>query len=194
MLGATFIALFAATILLAVAAAGGVHAYIGVYFIIALLFSGLRFTDQGAPTSVVVMLTSLNTMSFASVAEEKGLGYVASLWTESDGMFRNSIIGMCWISVCLAFPRLIPPSKTARNAFTRKLLPKVSKDVASFIHLTVANHNIKGDIEDVNDSDDDAESNADGNDDAGQKSESIEDMIMKIVQDCRSHLLVEWLA
>lgn len=187
MVSACCVALMISTILLAVAATGGVHAYIGTYFIVALILSGLRFTNEGATSALLLMLTSLNTMSQASVAEDKGLGYVASLWKESgttnpNAVFRNTLIGMCWVAACIAFARLIPPSRTARSAFSRKLLPKVLKDVAAFIRLLVAHH-IKDDIDDVDDFEDDTEeSSADGNV-IDRKPDSIEDVIMSVVQD-----------
>mmetsp|Transcript_17431 Transcript_17431/g.37647 ORF Transcript_17431/g.37647 Transcript_17431/m.37647 type:complete len:869 (-) Transcript_17431:198-2804(-) len=196
------VALIVATLLLAVAATGGVNAYIGAYFIVALVLSGLRFTKEGSSSALLLMFVSLNTMGLSTVAEEKGIGFVASLWTESgvqnpNAVFRNTLIGMCWVTLCIIFARVIPPSRTLRFAFSRKLLPKVLKDVASFIRVTVAHH-IRDDIDDVEDSDDDdlqevihsttSESpllrlSARRSDDINEKPKSMNDACIKIVQD-----------
>ena len=151
------VALLFATLLLAVAAAGGRGAYVAAYFGFALIMSGLRFGKAGGLTSLIIMLVSLNTMGLAPIVEEEGLGFVGSLWTESgttnpNAVFRNSIIGMCWAAVCISFARLIPPSRTARAALSRKLLPKVLKDIASFIRLTMKYH-AKDDQDDKDDED-----------------------------------------
>lgn len=188
------VALIFSTILLAVAATGGVNAYICFYFIVALILSGLRFTKAGSSSALLLMLISLNTMSLSATAEEKGLGFVASLWTESgvtnpNAVFRNTLIGMCWISFCISFARLIPPSRTVRSAHSRMLLPKVLRDLAAFIRLTIAHH-IKDDVDEMNDSDrfqDDISNTSlespliqNGVD---EKPESIDDMIIKVVHD-----------
>ena len=44
---ATCFALIVSTTLLAVAATGGVHAYVATFFFVAILISGLRFTKAG---------------------------------------------------------------------------------------------------------------------------------------------------
>ena len=189
----TCVALIVSTILLAVAATAGVEAYIAVYFIFALILAGLRFTKEGASSAMLLMFTALNTMSLSSIAEEQGLGFVASLWTESgmtnpNAVFRNTLIGLCWCSACIAFARLIPPSRTARSVFSRKLLPRVLHDVAGFIRMTLAYH-IKDDDDYDDDNDQDeinnnaTESSLDGNEGVDRKPESMEDVILRIVQD-----------
>ena len=98
MVTATCVALLFATLLLAVAASGGVNAYVVVYFLVALLLAGLRFTKAGTMSAVLLMLTSLNTMGLSRVAANEGLGFVGSLWTEKgvdnpNAIFRNTLIG-----------------------------------------------------------------------------------------------------
>ena len=112
MITSACVALINATFLLAVAAAGGVSAYTALYFFVALLLAGLRFTKQGANAAMMLMLTSLTTMSLASVAEAEGLDFVASLWTEKgvdnpNAVFRNTLIGMCWAAVCISSGRYV---------------------------------------------------------------------------------------
>lgn len=84
-------------------------------------------------------------MTLVDKAQSEGLSFVASLWTEKgitnpNAFFRNSIIGMCWVSVCISVARILPPFRTARCAFSRMLLPKVLKDVANIIRVTVETH------------------------------------------------------
>ena len=161
------------------AAIGGSGAYVAAYFAFALIMSGLRFGKEGGLTSLLIMLVSLNTMGLAPIAEEEGLKFVGSLWTESgttnpSAVFRNSIIGMCWAAVCISFARVIPPSRTARAALSRKLLPKVLKDVADFIRLTMKYH--AKDDKDDEDDDDKEESKSD-------EREEIHDGMVRVVQD-----------
>lgn len=94
-----FVALVVATILLAVAATGGVHAFFALYFFFALIFSGLRFTNEGASCAMIQLFVALNTMDFVSKADEEGLQFVLSLWTESGTTNPNgeSIIN-CFIA------------------------------------------------------------------------------------------------
>ena len=174
------VALLLATLLLAVAATGGSGAYVAAFFGFALIMSGLRFSKEGGLTSLLIMLVSLNTMGLAPIAEQEGLGFVGSLWTESgttnpNAVFRNSIIGMCWAAVCISFARLIPPSRTARATLSRKLLPKILKDVASFIRLTIKYH-AKDDKGDEDDDDDKEESKS-------KESQEIHDGMVHVVQD-----------
>ncbi len=139
------IALIISTALLAVAATAGTPVYIASYFLVALILSGLRFSKQGGNTALLLMFTALNTTSLLAIAEQEGPSFVASLWTEKGttnpfAAFRNTLIGICWACLCTAFGRLIPPARTARSLHSRMLLPKVLKDIATFIRLTVAYH------------------------------------------------------
>ena len=99
-------------------------------------------------------------MSLAPVAQERGMEFVASLWTESgfdnpNAVFRNSLIGMLWTCLCISSARLIPPARTARCGHSRVFLPKMLRDVVSLIRLTIAHH-IENDVEDTH-SDSDSE-------------------------------------
>ena len=134
MITSACVALINATFLLAVAAAGGVRAYTALYFFVALLLAGLRFTKQGANAAMMLMLTSLTTVSLASVAEAEGLDFVASLWTEKgvenpNAVFRNTLIGMCWAAVCISSGRYVV-------LLSCNLLSHCSHDV----HLTSTSH------------------------------------------------------
>lgn len=71
-------------------------------------------------------------MSLSSVAEKEGLGFVASLWTEQgiqnpNAIFRNTLIGMLWATLCIIVARLLPPARTARcfHSTSTKLIPKL---------------------------------------------------------------------
>jgi hypothetical protein len=168
------------------------HAYVAAYFVTASILSGLRFTKEGGSAALLLMLMSLNTMGFSAVAEEQGLGFVASLWSESgtnnsSAVFRNSLIGKCWCSVCISFARLIPPARTVRTALSRNCLPKILRDDAHLIRLTVEYH-VKDDVNEDDDDDDDqdeanaATGNADSSTSKNKNPEKIEDAILKIIQ------------
>eukprot|EP00985_Skeletonema_marinoi_P035534 scaffold46845_cov146-Skeletonema_marinoi.AAC.3 len=184
------IALIISTILLAVAATGGTSVYIFVYFLFALILSGLRFSKEGGSAALLLMFISLNTVSLLTAAEQEGLSFVASLWTEKGttnpyAAFRNTLIGICWICLCASFARLIPPARTARSLHSRMLLPKVLKDIATFIRLTLAYH-MRDDIEDASSSEDgenDGENAAEENAADDKKMENIDDVTVKIIQD-----------
>ena len=204
MVTAVLIALIISTILLAVAATGGVAAYVAAYFCVAMMLSGLRFTSQGDMTNILLMFSALNTMSLSAVAEKEGLAFVRSLWTETgttnpNAVFCNTLIGMCWVAVCISFARVLPPARTARHLLSTTLLPKVLKDLATFIRLTVEYH-VKDDIEDAHDSDDDDDDDDDENDKTSgttlgngaadshnegseKRRDGIDDVIMSVVQD-----------
>jgi hypothetical protein len=179
------VALILSTALLAVAATAGTTGYIIAYFFLALVLSGLRFSkQQGGNTAMLLMFTALNTTSLLAIAEQEGLSFVASLWTQRgttnpNAAFRNTLIGICWACLCTVFARLLPPARTARSLHSRVLLPKVLKDVATFIRLTVAYH-IKDDIEDASSSSEDGEGDIDAD---GEKMENIDDVTMRVVQD-----------
>ena len=182
------VATLVATALLAVAATGSVEAYVVAYFCFALILSGLRYTSEGSNTAVLIMLSAILTISLSENAEKEGISFVKSLWTERGtdnpkAVFRNTLIGMCWVSACLAFARLLPPARTVRHTLSTKLLPKVLKDLAKFIKLTVELH-VKDDIDDEDNSDDEADDTADTNE-SGERQSAIDNMIMEVVNDAQ---------
>ena len=183
------IALIMSTILLAIAAMGGKDVYLFCYFLMALILGALRFTPAGSSSPLLLMLVSLNTMSFASKAEEEGLPFVSSLWTEKgvtnpNAMFRNTIIGMFWMTVCLASARVLPPPRTIRSMHSSKLLPKTLRDVAKFIKVVIKYHT-EDDISDVDE--DETENNntefTDGGSDDENSQSNMNDAIIQIVED-----------
>jgi hypothetical protein len=191
----TIIALILATTLLAIAATAGTPAYIVVYFFFALIISGLRFSKEGNSTAMLLLYMSLFTTSLVAVAEQQGLPFVASLWTQQgitnpNAVFRNTLIGTFWACVCTAFGRLLPPPRTARSLYSRVLLPKVLMDIATFIRLTVAYHNIKDDDMIENNvksaegrGEEDPVEDNDAANDNNKKMENIDDVAMRVVQD-----------
>lgn len=183
-IGATVVALCASSLLLAVAASGGLGAYVAAYFFVALIFAGMRFTIAGSAAAVLILMTTLNTMSTAAVAEEYGLAFVKSLWTESgidnpNAAFQNTLVGICWLCVCIASARLLPPPRTARTLYSGRLLPKVLRDLASVLRLTVAYH-IRDDLDGVGGSDEDAEAEVYA---VNRKPAGMDALIEAIVQD-----------
>jgi len=173
----------------------GVLIYIIVYFFVALLLAGLRFTPAGASSPILLMLISLNTMTFAKSAEEFGLPFVSSLWTEAgvtnpNAIFRNTLIGMLWATLCICSARVLPPARTARDAHSRKLLPKILRDNAEFIRLIIEYH-ISDDVEDKSDSEDDENGNVissvaeetNNTDSEDEKKRNMDDLIQAIITD-----------
>ncbi|KAL7553245.1 hypothetical protein ACHAWF_016504, partial [Thalassiosira exigua] len=190
MVGATFVALLISTLLLAVAAVAGVAAYVVAFSLAALIISGLRFTDQGPQASLLLMLVSLNTMGPAPAVERHGLPFVKGLWTEAGttndaAVFCNTLIRMCWISACISFGRLCPPARTARTAFSRKLLPKVLKEVAALVR-NQASH-LRGELDageggEIGDSAVDVDEDDDNR--AGKpEARSVDEVVASVVQD-----------
>ncbi|EJK49364.1 hypothetical protein THAOC_31768 [Thalassiosira oceanica] len=174
------VAMLISTLLLIAAAMGGTHAYIICFALVALIIAGITFDKSvGANSSLLMMFTALNTMGFVPAAEEGGIPFVLSLWSESgttnpSAVFRNGLIGMTWLSLAVSSARLIPPARTARAVLTRVLLPKVLTDVATFIRLIIQQHVGGEEDEETDDTDEVAKS---------PDAEEIDDVVSKVVQD-----------
>ena len=156
MVMAVCVSMLISTLLLVAAALGGSHAYIVCFTLVALIIAGMSFDKSvGANTSLLMMFTALNTMGFVRAAEDGGIPFVLSLWSESGttnphALFRNGLIAIMWVSLAICTARLIPPRRTARATLTRVLLPKVLTDVATFIRLIIQQH-ADGEEEDESD-------------------------------------------
>ncbi|EJK74159.1 hypothetical protein THAOC_04177 [Thalassiosira oceanica] len=174
------VAMLVSTLLLIAAAVGGSNAYIICFTLVALIIAGITFDKSfGTTSSLLITFTALNTMGFVPVAEEGGIPFVLSLWSESGttnpgAVFRNGLIGMMWLSLAISSARLIPPARTARAFLTRVFLPKVLTDVATFIRLIMQQHVDGEEDEEADDSDEVAKS---------LDAEEIDDVVSKVVQD-----------